>query len=146
LNSEKYEIRPRDFDAPGNIKGHIRALNAIRNSHPALQRSGNIRFFNAWNDRILSFGRFLPDRSDCIFVLVNFDPHSRQGCSYEIPLWEFGLDDSASLEVHDLLGGHRFTMHGKIHRIELDPYLRPVVVWQLIAPRSGEVRPGGGAR
>src|SRR5580692_11629249 len=36
LNSEKYEIRVRSRDAPGNIIPEIRKLNRIRKSNPAL--------------------------------------------------------------------------------------------------------------
>ena len=37
LDSEKYEIRPRDYAAPGNIVAEITALNRIRRLNPALQ-------------------------------------------------------------------------------------------------------------
>ncbi len=41
LDSEKYEVRVRDWDAPGNITAEIAALNRIRRANPALQaRSG----------------------------------------------------------------------------------------------------------
>nr|BFE89742.1 hypothetical protein GCM10020185_02780 [Pseudomonas brassicacearum subsp. brassicacearum] len=36
LDSEKYEIRPRDFTAPGNIIAEIAQLNRIRRQNPAL--------------------------------------------------------------------------------------------------------------
>ena len=35
LNSEKYEIRTRDWHAPGNISEFIARLNAIRRGNPA---------------------------------------------------------------------------------------------------------------
>ena len=37
LDSEKYEIRPRDFAAPGNIVAEITMLNRLRRSHPAIK-------------------------------------------------------------------------------------------------------------
>ena len=37
LNSEKYEIRVRRYDAPGNIISEISKLNRIRKNNPALQ-------------------------------------------------------------------------------------------------------------
>ena len=36
LDSEKYQIRVRDFSAPGNIIAEISKLNRIRRAHPAL--------------------------------------------------------------------------------------------------------------
>lgn len=137
LDSEKYEIRARDYDAPGNIKDHIRRLNAIRNAHPALQMSRNITFLNAWNDNIIAYARMTPSRDDAIMVLVNLDPHNRQECAYEAPLWDFGLPDHASIEVEDLLFGGRFTLYGKTHQIALDPRYNPVIIWRLLGPVRG---------
>ena len=39
LNSEKYEIKVRDWDKPGNIKPYIRDLNRARRANPALQQT-----------------------------------------------------------------------------------------------------------
>ena len=38
INSEKYEYRPRDFNAEPNLNGLIAHLNRIRKEHPALQQ------------------------------------------------------------------------------------------------------------
>ena len=69
-----------------------------------------------------------------MLVLVNLDPKNRQECAYEVPLWEFGLPDHAAIEAEDLLNGGRFTLHGKTHRIALDPAERPVAIWRLVPP------------
>jgi starch synthase (maltosyl-transferring) len=66
--------------------------------------------------------------------MVNLDPMKRQDCAYEIPLWEWGLPDSASVEVEDLLQGNVFTLYGKTHQIALDPQDRPAVIWRLRPP------------
>lgn len=134
LDSEKYEIRSRDYDAPGNIKEHIRRLNAIRTAHAALQTQRNILFLNAWNENIIAYARISAHRDEAIMVLVNLDPHHRQESVYEVPLWEFALGDHASIEAEDLLFGGRFTLYGKTHQIALDPNYNPVVIWRLIAP------------
>ena len=44
LNSEKYEIKTRDWDAPGNIKDYLARLNRIRRDNAALQQSANLQF------------------------------------------------------------------------------------------------------
>ena len=69
-------------------------------------------------------------------VLANLDPRQRQECTYEIPLWEFGLPDHASIEVEDLLRGGTFRLSGKTHRIALEPNQNPVVIWRLVPPRA----------
>ena len=134
LDSEKYELRAWDMDRPGNIREHIRKLNRIRRDNPALWDFRNTIFTEAWNDNVLAYARVSPARDNCVFVLVNLDPRSRQDCTYEVPLWEFGLPDHGAVEVEDLLQGSRFTLRGKTHRIALDPAERPVAIWRLIPP------------
>jgi starch synthase (maltosyl-transferring) len=135
LDSEKYELKAWEFDKPGNIKDHIRKLNRIRRENPALWDFRNTRFLNADNDQILSYARMTPEKDNCVLVLVNLDPKNRQECTYEVPLWEFGLPDHGSIEAEDLLDGNRrFTLHGKTHRIALDPRERSAVIWRLIPP------------
>ena len=66
LDSEKYEIRVRDFNAPGNIVGEITRLNRIRKAHPALHSHLGVRFYNACNDQVLVYGKALPAHEDMI--------------------------------------------------------------------------------
>jgi starch synthase (maltosyl-transferring) len=135
LDSEKYELKAWDFDRPGNIKDHIRKLNRIRRENPALWDFRNTLFLNAGNDQILSYARMTREKDNCVLVLVNLDPKNRQECTYEVPLWEFSLPDHGSIEAEDLLDGNRrFTLHGKTHRIALDPRERSAVIWRLIPP------------
>ena len=133
-DSEKYEIKIWDYDRPGNIKDYVRQLNVIRRENPALHDFRNYLRLNAYNDNIMAYAKMSPDKTNCVFVLVNLDPRNRQECAYEIPLWEWGLPDNGSIEVEDLLGGYRFTLYGKTHQIALDPYERSAVIWRLAAP------------
>ncbi len=131
LDSEKYELRARDFDAPGNIRDHIAALNRIRRENAALHDFRNTTFLNAWNDNILAYFRATAERDNALMVLVNLDPRNAQAADYEVPLWEFGLDDGDSVHVEDLLLGIKFTLTGKIQRINLNPTDRSVLIWRL---------------
>ncbi len=140
VDSEKYQIRVWDYDRPGNIKDHIRRLNAIRRENPALHEFRNWTRINAFNDHIIAYAKFDADKTNCVFAMVNLDPHNRQECAYEIPLWEWGLPDTGSIEVEDLLGGYRFTLYGKTHQIALDPYDRVAVIWRLTPPADWKNR------
>ena len=129
-DSEKYEIKPRDWKKQGNIIGEISALNALRRREPALQSHLNIKFYNAFNDQILYYAKTAPGRSDRVLVMVNLDPYHAQTCTFEVPLWEWGLPDEGSLAVEDLLYGYRFTWTGKIQSITLEPSA-PYRIWRL---------------
>lgn len=131
LDSEKYELRARDFDAPGNIRKHIAALNRIRAENPALQDFRGTQFLNTSSDSVLAFLRATPNRDNVVMALVNLDPENAQTSTYEVPLWEFGIDDSGTVAVEDLLLGHNFTLAGKLQSITLDPTDQPVRVWRL---------------
>ena len=139
LDSEKYEIKAWDWDRPGNIRPDIALMNRLRRQHPALQSFTNLAFYNAWNDNILYFGKSTPAKDDFILFAVNLDPHNGQGADFEVPLWEFGLPDEASIDAEDLVTSQPFTWHGKIQHMWLDPHQNPYAIWRLV-PFAGDVR------
>ena len=129
-DSEKYEIKPRDWAAPGAIVAEITHLNRIRKTQPALQTHLGVEFYNAWNDSILYYGKMTPGGGDMILVAVNLDPHSAQSAEMEIPLWKFGLSDEAAFEVEDLLHANRFVWRGKRQSMWLSTDL-PYAIWRV---------------
>ncbi|MGH6865618.1 MAG: maltotransferase domain-containing protein [Methyloceanibacter sp.] len=134
LNSEKYEIKAWNWNRPGNIKDDVRLINEIRRSNPALWHFRNLTFLNAWNDDIIAYYKISETRDNLVMVAVNLDPHKLQGANFEVPLWEFGLPDSASVEAVDLVENRRFTWNGKVQHVALDPALRPYAIWRLVPP------------
>ena len=136
LDSEKYEIRRRDFTAPGNIVAEITALNRLRRLHPALHSHLGLRFYNAFNDQVLVYGKPSPDGAEMILVAVSLDPHHAQEASFEVPLWEWRLPDSGAVDVEDLMRNNRFVWQGKVQHVRLDPADLPFAVWR-IAPMGG---------
>ncbi|MEW5424953.1 alpha-1,4-glucan--maltose-1-phosphate maltosyltransferase [Amorphus sp. 3PC139-8] len=137
LNSEKYEIRVWDMNAPGHIKDDIRLLNRLRRERPALQDFTNLTFYNAFDDQVLLYGKRDAASGDFVLIHVNLDPHASHTFEFEVPLWEFGLPDDASIEVEDLRHGNHFTWHGKLHTLTLDPEDCPYAIWRLIPPGAG---------
>ncbi|MFW9081458.1 alpha-1,4-glucan--maltose-1-phosphate maltosyltransferase [Pseudomonas sp. P2757] len=131
LDSEKYEIRVRDFNAPGNIIAEIAQLNRIRRQNPALHTHLGLTIYNAWNDNILYFGKRSADGSNFILVAVNLDPHNAQEANFELPLWEMGLPDDATTHGEDLMSGHRWDWHGKYQFMRLDPAQQPFSIWRI---------------
>lgn len=133
LDSEKYEIRPRDFTQPGNIIAEIAQLNRIRRQHPALQTHLDIRFHNAWNDNILYFAKGDPASGSLILVAVSLDPHNAQEAHFELPLWELGLGDDAQTFGEDLMTGHRWRWYGKTQWMRIEPWQQPFGIWRIEA-------------
>jgi starch synthase (maltosyl-transferring) len=140
-HSEKYQIRVRDWTQPGNIVAEIATLNRIRKGQPALQSHLGVRFYAAFNDQILYFGKAAhfadPTRQldEIVLVAISLDPRDGQGCDVEVPLWEWGLSDDATVEVEDLIAETRFTWTGKRQAVQLTPD-RPYALWRVQPSRS----------
>jgi starch synthase (maltosyl-transferring) len=66
LNSEKYELKARDWNKPGNIKSYIAALNQMRRSDPALQQTTGLRFLNIEDSNVIGFVKESPDRTNVV--------------------------------------------------------------------------------
>jgi starch synthase (maltosyl-transferring) len=138
LDSEKYEIKSRNFNAAGNIKHEISVLNQIRKSNPALHTHRGLTFYNAFNDYGVAYGKALTARNEIIFVIVSLDPHNIQDVTFEMPLWEWKLADHESLRVHDLIhGGPPFVWTGKLQHVRLDPSILPYAIWRLTPINGG---------
>ena len=112
-------------------------MNHLRKNHAALQEFTNLTFYNMWNDNILYYGKRTADRSSFLLFAVNLDPHNGQGGTFEVPLWEFGLPDHASIQVTDLVAEYDFTWQGKTQHVFIDPHQRPYFIWRLHDPARG---------
>ena len=132
LDSEKFELRPRDWQAEPNIIADITLFNQLRRAHPALQTHLGTRFYPADNERIVFYGKSETGGTGMILVMVSLDPHGAQDCTFELPLWEMGLPDDAGIQVEDLAGGYRFEWYGKTQTIRLEPD-EPYRIWR-VAP------------
>jgi len=130
-DSEKYQIRARDWQVPGNIAAEITMLNWLRRSNPALQTHLGVTFLNAASAAILYYEKAAPDRSNVLLVAVCLDPHNAQEADFELPLWKWGLDDSAALEVDDLIQGTRLVWRGKMQHMRIDPNRLPYAIWRV---------------
>ena len=140
LNSEKFQLRAWPERAPGDIVDEITRFNQLRRMHPELQSHLGTRFYRAHNVHVLYYGKFLDAgylsrHRSMVLVAVSLDPHAGQQADIEIPLWELGLPDHASVAVDELWEGHRFQWHGKHQRIRLEA-TRPFALWRI---RAGEV-------
>jgi len=131
LDSEKYEIRPRDYNAPGNIVAEISRLNLIRRQNPALQTHLGFQAYTAWNDNILYFGKRTEDLTNFILIAISLDPHNAQEAHFDLPLWEFGLPDDAHMHGEDLMTGHSWTWYGKTQWMRIEPWHMPFGIWRL---------------
>src|ERR1700738_2267210 len=113
LNSEKYQFKERDWNAPGNIKEYITKLNRIRRHNRALRDYENLRFHTVENEQIIFYSKATEALDNIILVLVNLDPFNSQSGFAYVPLDSFGINASDPFQVEDLLTGEKFVWHGR---------------------------------
>jgi starch synthase (maltosyl-transferring) len=131
LDSEKFEIRVRDFDAPGNIVAEITQLNHIRRAHPALQSHLGVRFLPSGNDQVLFFEKRA--QNDLVLVAISLDPHNAQSSDLTLPLDDWGLAPDAALDVHDLLHNQPIAWRGTRQDVWLG-LGQPYAIWHVRLP------------
>jgi starch synthase (maltosyl-transferring) len=134
LNSEKYEIRPRNFNQFGSIKQDIAKLNRIRRENPALRQFDNLVFLYTEYEQVLAYCKSSGD--NILFVIVNLDPHRMHECMVHLPLETLGMGEEEMFEVEDLLTGVRHTWRGRRNYVRLEPTERVGHVMRLIRPHS----------
>jgi len=131
LDSEKYQVRHWDLDAPDGLQPLITLLNRIRHDNPAFRHDRRLRFFPVDNGALIAYGKTTPDLSNVLIVVVNLDPHHPQTGFLELPLRELGIDPEQSYQVDDLLGGARYLWQGPRNYVALDPQALPAHVFRV---------------
>jgi starch synthase (maltosyl-transferring) len=162
LDSEKYQIKPRNWEAPGNLNSMIQLLNRIRRENRALQLYDNLTFHTSENPRVLFYRKAATVRprewtggrasyytvpetlieSDGnerdLLVAITLDPRVPQETMVHVPLAELGMPADASYVVHDLLTGAHYTWRGARNYVRLDPVTGQV--GHVFRVESGEQR------
>ena len=123
LNSEKYEIKHRNFSRPGNLSHLFAMVNGIRRRHPAFSRLRNISFHGSDNPSIMAYSKRSDGGTDLVLVVVNLDPYGAQSATLDLDMAALGAPAGTSLEVHDELSGETYTW-GQRPYVMLDPFRR----------------------
>jgi len=129
LNSEKYEYKARDWDAPGNLVDYVTRINRIRRENRALQVSTNLRFYGADNPDILFYGKMTPERDNVVLVAVNLDPFATQASPVDVPIAELGIGAAQTYRVHELVGDAWYEWRGARNYVELHPNVEPAQIF-----------------
>jgi starch synthase (maltosyl-transferring) len=132
MNSEKYEIRQRDRNAPGSLVPLITKLNRIRRSNPALQSNERLWFHPVDNSELICYSKSTFDYENIILTIVNLDASNDQSGWTNLDLSKFGISPNERFVVEDLLTGEQFVWRGSSNYVALQPGRRPAHIFRVI--------------
>lgn len=130
-NSEKYEIRQRDWNAWGNIKDLIAQINWIRGENYALQLYENLRFYGSENENIMFYGKMTEDKSNMIFVALSLDAYHGQAGHIYFPTDEMNVAPGGRFWVEELMSGREFEVRGSEFWVNLYPAGNQVEIYRV---------------
>ena len=121
LNSEKYEIKHRNFKAQSSLRPWITRINELRRTHPALQELRNLWFHGSDNDQILAYSKRDVTGRDTVLVVVNLDPYHAQETMLDLNLDALGVAWDRPFEVHDEITKRSFFWWSSRNYVRLEP-------------------------
>lgn len=130
-DSEKYQFKGRDWNAPGNIKETISKLNRIRRDNRALHYLTNLEFHPCDNEQMLFYSKITPAKDNILLVIISLDPWNPQTGYIDVPVADFGFLERETYQAEDLLTGERFLWSGARNFIALHPQQRPAHILRI---------------
>ena len=137
LNSEKYEIRLWDRQAPHTLAPFITRLNEIRKSEAAIREDSPPLIEKTVDPFLLAWSRHDPATNNHLLIVVNLKPEEFRTDTVELTPENFGKPFLTTLAVTDLFTGERSTRPLKGFQVTCTP-TAPVIVLRLLpSPNDG---------
>ena len=136
LDSEKYELKVRDWDSPATSRTTSRQLNRMRQSNPALLQTSKLRFAQVDDAEVIGFvkelvatrqrgrGRGGADKSRTAGILVSLRRHRDRPA---------GASGVASDAIENLVTGERHMLEWGGVRLRIDQEQDPALLFRCIA-------------
>ncbi|MET7536494.1 alpha-1,4-glucan--maltose-1-phosphate maltosyltransferase [Streptomyces sp. NPDC005507] len=141
LHSEKYELRPRDWES-AELEGRsiaplITRLNDIRRRSPALRRLRDVHFHHTDQDSVIAYSKSVAGAhgSNTVLVVANLDPHHTQEATVSLDMPQLGLGWHESAPVRDELTGETYHW-GRANYVRLEPGRAPAHILTVLRPSS----------
>jgi len=134
LDSEKYEIKVRDWNKPGNIKPYIAELNRIRRENAALQQTYNLRFIGIDDSNVTAFVKQSVDQSNTVAVAIAL---SRDTHEFWLPLGDTLVNVNGerrhATAVENLITGERSALDWGGIKLRIEPDRDPALFFRCLA-------------
>ncbi len=130
LDSEKYQIRQRNRNAPGSLVPLITKLNRIRRENRALHSNASLHFHFIDNPNLICYSKSTPGFENTILVAVNLDSFNEQTGWAMLDLDQLGVSPGESFLAEDLLNGAQYTWRDHNY-VALQPGLQPAHIFRV---------------
>jgi len=131
LDSEKYEVKVRDWDKPGNIKDYIAHLNRLRRANTALQQTSNLRFAQVDDREVIGFVKesVAGDNAVAVAIALNAGPREFWFHFGEIAIGPAGGRRRVR-EIENLTTGERLLIEWGGVRLRIEPEEDPALLFR----------------
>jgi starch synthase (maltosyl-transferring) len=132
LNSEKYELKVRDWNKPGNIKDYIGELNRIRRGNPALLQTSRLRFAQLDDAEVTGFVKESTDGHNAVAVAVALAKKGPREFWFHFGDIEIGPPDARSRvkAIENLVSGERHVLEWGGVRLRIDQQQDPALLFR----------------
>jgi starch synthase (maltosyl-transferring) len=135
LDSEKYEIKVRDWDKPGHLKAYIGALNRLRRDNEALQQTANLRFAVVDHADVIGFVKTSESGDNAVAVAIALGKAPPGSFWFHLGDIEIGPPGARRpvREIEDLATGQRHVVEWGGVRLAIDQDQNPALMFRCLA-------------
>ena len=132
LNSEKYELKVRDWNQPGNIKTYVGGLNRMRRNNAALLQSKNLRFAQVDDTEVIGFVKESASGDNAVAVAVALTPAGPREFWFHFGDIEIGPSTARGRVkfIENLVSGERHVLEWGGVRLRIDQQQDPALLFR----------------
>ena len=131
IDSEKYQLKTRDWNKPGNIKDYLGRLNTMRRANAALLQTANLRFLPVDNAGVTGFLKESVDNANAVAcaIALTRGPHEFWLHFGDERIGPAGARKPVR-EIENLTTGQRHRLEWGGVRLRIDPERDPALLFR----------------
>ena len=132
--SEKYELKSRAWEKPGNIKAYVAQINRIRRENPALQQTSAIRFLPVEDNSVIAYVKHSADQTNVVVTVIALTGDFRE---FWLPLGDLQVRTGSNAlspvtALENLKSGPTSPVAYGGMRLWIDPVHDPVLLFRCL--------------
>jgi starch synthase (maltosyl-transferring) len=135
INSEKYELKTRDWNKPGNIKDFVARLNRLRRANPALLQTRDLRFAQVDDGEVIGFVKESHDGHNTVACAIALTGPEPRQFWFHFGEMEIGPPNARKVVrmIENLVTGERHTLEWGGARLTINPADDPLLLFRCTA-------------